>query len=204
MKPKVAVVGRDSSEEMFLKRGWELVSLLGGEPDLIQFTGGEDVGPALYGQKRNPHTYTNPYRDAKEVEIYKTYLGKAAFAGICRGGQLLNVLNGGSLYQHVDNHQRGHIALDIESGGEVLVSSVHHQMMIPPPEGRVLLVARQSSVRYVEENAIKRAENEDDVEAVFFEKTRSLCFQPHPEYHRFDHPCQDLYFHYLKHHLNLG
>ena len=54
---KVLVVGRDLSENMFSRRGWKVVNILGGEtPDLVQFTGGEDVDPALY--KHSKHSST--------------------------------------------------------------------------------------------------------------------------------------------------
>jgi len=34
----------------------------------------------------------------------------------------------------------------------------------------------------------------NDVEAMHHKETRSLCYQPHPEYFSKDHGCQSLYF----------
>lgn len=205
--PKVAVVGRDLSERMFLKRGWKLVDLLGGEtPDLIQFTGGEDIDPSLYGHAKHSSTRSNPKRDAYEASIYHSMVGKTVFAGICRGGQLLNVLNGGKMFQHVDNHGYDHMALDLVEGKEVLVTSTHHQMMIPGPDSVVLMTAERSKVRWLEQEQqiVDREKGDVDVEAIFYPNTKSLCFQPHPEYLDVGQEGQEIYFDYLKNFLNLG
>lgn len=204
---KVAVVGRDLCESMFVKRGWQLVDLLGGEePDLIQFTGGEDVDPALYRHAKHNSTRSNPKRDSYESQIYHSYLGKTAFAGICRGGQLLNVLNGGTMFQHVDNHGGDHIAYDLIGDKEVKVTSTHHQMMRPGPNSVLLMTAERSTVRWLEQDAqlVDREKGDVDVESIFYPDTASLCFQPHPEYLSVGNPGQEIYFEYLKTFLNLG
>jgi len=204
---KVAVVGRDLCENMFSKRGWELVNLLGGEvPDLVQFTGGEDVDPSLYGHARHPSTRSNPKRDAYEAQIYHNLRGKTAFAGVCRGGQLLNVLNGGKMFQHVDGHGWDHIAKDLISGKELEVTSTHHQMMIPGDAGVVIMTAEKSTVRWLEQVPAHpdRKVGEVDVEAILYPNTQSLCFQPHPEYLSAGEEGQEIYFDYLKKFFNLG
>lgn len=206
-QPKVLVVGRDLSESMFSRRGWKVVNLLGGEtPDLVQFTGGEDVDPALYKHAKHSSTRSNPNRDAYESQIYHGFLGKAAFAGICRGGQFLNVMNGGTMFQHVDNHGGDHIAYDHVSDKEVLVTSTHHQMMIPGPNAVLLMTAKRSTVRWLEQEAqmVNREKGDVDVEALFYPETNSLCFQPHPEYLSIGEAGQEIYFDYLKNFLNLG
>lgn len=206
MANKVLIVGRDGMiENMFLRRGYKLVRALGGEePDLIQFTGGEDVSPALYGHKRHPSTYSNPARDEAEVNIFHTFVGKVPMAGICRGGQLLNVLSGGTMYQHVDQHGRYHMAKDEVSGKELMVSSTHHQMMNPGQEAEVLMVANESNVRWLEEKKILRDPEAPDIEALYYKETNSLCFQPHPEYLDIGEPGQEIYFDYLKKFCNFG
>lgn len=204
---KVAVVGRDSCEHMFLKRGWKLVDLLGGDtPDLVQFIGGEDVDPSLYGHSRHPSTRSNPKRDAFESHIYQSMRGKTHFAGICRGGQLLNVLNGGTMFQHVDGHGWDHVATDLLSGRDVQVTSTHHQMMLPGPAGEVVMTAAKSTIRWLEQSSShpNREGGDVDVEAIFYPDTQSLCFQPHPEYLSVGEDGQEIYFEYLKNLLNLG
>lgn len=56
------------------------------EADVILFTGGSDVTPSFYGEARG--SYTGPCdlaRDKEERELFKTYVGKKQFIGICRG-----------------------------------------------------------------------------------------------------------------------
>ena len=71
--------------------------------DGILFAGGNDVNPILYGEQ--PSEYTIDFsdkRDSVELELLKwTVRDKKPMLGICRGMQLWNVLNGGSLYQHI-------------------------------------------------------------------------------------------------------
>lgn len=203
--PKVLIVGNDALiAKMFLKRGWQLVDYLGGDPDLVQFTGGEDVDPSYYKEGKHPSTYSNPRRDAQEASIYNDMLGKVPMAGICRGAQFLNVMNGGKLWQHVNYHatMHGHMASCHHTGQELVVTSTHHQMMIPTDFARVLLTANIAEVKQgydtQEVGGIK-----PDVEAVFYDQSKSLCYQPHPEYVTINSPCQNLYFQYIKDLLGL-
>jgi len=79
-------------------------------------------------------------------------------------------------------------------------------MMIPAPEGQVLMIAARSKVRWLEQESqiVDRAAGDVDVEAVFYPETRSLCYQPHPEYLSPGEDCQEVYFDYIKQHLNVG
>ncbi|MCD7919961.1 MAG: gamma-glutamyl-gamma-aminobutyrate hydrolase family protein, partial [Clostridiales bacterium] len=63
--------------------------------------GGHDVSPALYQQPRSPHCGpTCPARDRLETALYARALAEGKpVLGICRGIQLINVLQGGTLYQ---------------------------------------------------------------------------------------------------------
>lgn len=196
--PKVFVVGSDFSvRNMFLRQGWTLVDNIDEAVSLIQFTGGEDVDPSYYGETRHPRTYSNPKRDAAEAAIYNEWVGKVPMAGICRGGQFLNVMNGGKMWQHVNNHALSgtHEAFCRVSETPVQVTSTHHQMMIPAPQGKVLLTA---SVATQYETATTLIEGGmDDTECVLYMDTSCLCFQPHPEYVDINHECQTLYFKYL-------
>lgn len=203
---KVLVVGGDGLiESMFLRRGFTIVNRLGGEdPDLVQFTGGEDVSPSLYGHVKHPSTFSNPRRDEMEVNIFHQFVGKVPLAGICRGGQLLNVLNGGTMYQHIDQHGRYHKAIDVETKQEIPVASTHHQMMSPTPEAQVLMEAFESNIRWIEERKVLRDPEVPDIEALYYKETNSLCFQPHPEYLDLGDPGQEIYFDYLKKYSNIG
>jgi putative glutamine amidotransferase len=69
----------------------------------IMLSGGNDLNPALYGETPNEHTEDfSEERDAQELKLLEWALedDKPVLA-ICRGLQLINVAQGGSLYQHI-------------------------------------------------------------------------------------------------------
>lgn len=202
---KVLVVGGDHLIElMFLKRGWELCRE-GDTPTLVQFTGGEDVSPTYYGEDYHPATYANPTRDEWEMRLFQRFKAQGIpMAGICRGGQFLNVASGGGMWQHVDRHGGDHMAEDAVFNKEVLVTSTHHQMMRPSPLAQILLTAspRRSTFRQ-DGFGNSFTEGHEDIEAVFYEHSKALCYQPHPEYVEYEDECQNLYFDYLEKFLNL-
>ncbi len=198
---RVNIVGGDYSiAQMYLRNGWTVVSPLE-DADLIQFTGGEDVHPSYYKEEKHPQTYANPSRDAAEWLVYKEHLGKTPMVGICRGAQLLNVFNGGKLWQHVTkhNHSGFHKAFDLTKSSPVTleVTSTHHQMMIPASDAVVLMTAEQMGSK--EGFSSKEVGGvSPDYEALFYPTTRSLCYQSHPEYLTdINHPCQTTFFDYI-------
>lgn len=201
---KVFIVGSKMGvARIFQAHGWEVCSSIK-EADLVQFTGGEDVSPSLYGEVAHPKTYCNPDRDAKERIVFDlcVKMGKP-MAGICRGGQFLNVMCGGRLWQHVNNHASNglHEVLDEESGEVFWATSTHHQMMIPNALGKVICTASESSFKENMKNGGIRSiypgkHSYMDVEVVHYDKPKAFCFQPHPEYHGQD-KLADIYFNYL-------
>jgi putative glutamine amidotransferase len=116
--------------------------------DAVVFAGGADLDPGLYGEE--PHAETTglrPERDAAEVPLMRSALGRdLPVLGICRGMQLLSVLRGGSLVQHLPDavgHERHRPARGVYGlhevrlergsrvhrilGDRVSVPSYHHQ-----------------------------------------------------------------------------
>ena len=168
---------------LFSRLGHNIVMDIG-KAELVVFTGGEDVTPRYYDAKGHQRTHNNPYRDAREAMIFEDALSrKLPMVGICRGGQFLNVMSGGSMYQHVESHCGSHEITDVLTGETVLVSSTHHQMMKPSEKG--LLVASSTlmgSREWYEGEVFKKDTSNEDIEVVFYQHTRSLCFQPHPEF----------------------
>ncbi|MDI3314342.1 MAG: gamma-glutamyl-gamma-aminobutyrate hydrolase family protein [Mycobacterium sp.] len=71
--------------------------------DALIITGGSDVDPARYGQL--PHQATDEprgVRDAWEFTLLECALRRRLpILGICRGAQVLNVVLGGTLHQHL-------------------------------------------------------------------------------------------------------
>lgn len=174
--------------EMFVKRGWK-VTFKENEADFIVFHGGADICPILYGEKPvtecgGPHLD----RDRLEVRVFNKYRHHKPFIGICRGAQMLNVLNGGRLWQHVNNHTNDHEVEDW-TGKTYKVTSTHHQMMIPANDGVVYATASEATLKKADgviKHIVPDQQLEDDDEVVIYygatDKLFSYCFQPHPEY----------------------
>ena len=171
------------------------INFLTKEPDFVAWMGGVDISPDIYGEDMHQNTQSpNKQRDAREIELWHKYKHLPKW-GICRGAQLLNCLNGGKLYQDVDNHAgRNHVVSDYK-GRNVVVCSVHHQMMIPPSEGKILAWSHGVSTyrdRYNEGDAGPAKEPE----VVFFPEDKALCFQAHPEFG--PSSCTDYFFQLVK------
>ena len=175
----------DSSSPWFLSLGLEETLSLN-QADIIVFNGGADIGTEIYNEQ--PAVRGVPreasLRDRNEIAIFKEYKSKFKL-GICRGSQLLNCLNGGTLWQDVNNHGRSHNIYDLQSGLICEATSTHHQMMRPNLEtGQVIAVAKKATTKIsYKDNWFKLGREEPyDTEIVWYPHTRSLCIQGHPEY----------------------
>jgi len=144
--------------------------------DGLLLTGGPDVTPARYGQER--HALTDEGDD--RMEYAEAYLARRALddglpiLGICRGQQMLTVVAGGTLHQHVADAVGGDIAhpdylhprdytghtvrvvpdsrLAQAVGREdVPVNSMHHQAICTlPPAFKAVAVAPDGVVEAIE------------------------------------------------------
>lgn len=79
---------------------------LAGADALVLSGSTSDVNPRMYGAAADPRTVvTDLTRDLRDAAALRTALASdLPVVGICRGAQLLSVLFGGSLTQHVDDH----------------------------------------------------------------------------------------------------
>src|SRR3989304_675003 len=84
----------------------------------LVLTGGVDVDPHLYGERRGPRTERpNKPRDAHEMRLLQQALERdLPVLAVCRGPQFLNVALGGS---------------PRPAGRELKVNSRHHQAVTP-------------------------------------------------------------------------
>ncbi len=205
------IVGKDEViANMFVNRGWTRVEKPLPET-LVVFTGGEDVSPELYGEERHPTTGNSLRRDTLEMLEYHRYLEHNK-VGICRGGQFLNVMNGGRMWQNVNNHALydTHDLIDLTSGEIIPVTSTHHQMMRPKINAIWIATAKEATKLETADEVVDVSGHEPDFEldfdgdevevwdceVVLYDESNSLCFQPHPEYGI--KPCEDYFFNTLK------
>lgn len=159
------------------------------EADAVFFVGGADVNPMLYGEDPHRTTHYDNRRDVEDMYAWRMAKDKLKI-GVCRGGQFLNVMNGGKLWQNVDNHGVTHELTDCFTGEKVMVSSTHHQQFRPAMNGIVVAIARESNNKEAAGQVWKYQKNGTpmdnyfarDHEVVWYPETQSLCFQPHPEY----------------------
>ena len=90
-------------------------------------TGGIDIEPGLYGESSNysngPDVYQHE-RDLFEEKIYRYALAKSSpVIGICRGMQLINVLEGGKLIQDLgEQGNEVHRKIDIDKQHAVSIA----------------------------------------------------------------------------------
>ncbi len=116
--------------------------------DGLILSGGADIDPDHYGADRHPETtITQPERDRAELALLEGALAREMpVLAICRGMQMLNVVHGGDLYQHLPElvghaghretpgvFSRHDVRLEPESrvagllGEHAVVHSSHHQ-----------------------------------------------------------------------------
>jgi putative glutamine amidotransferase len=161
--------------------------------DGFLFTGGYDITPVCYNEKKSPQCgFTYIERDKSETTLFQEALlrlDKPVF-GICRGIQLFNVILGGVLYQDIPSEFHSAIKLEhnqsppydvpvhkvkLKENGllhrmletsEIAVNSCHHQ-------GIKILSDRLESLALAEDGL---------VEAVCIpDKTFAVAVQWHPE-----------------------
>lgn len=163
------------------------------EYDTVMFTGGADVTPKFYGEDRiHPKTRYNTFRDNLEMDMF-TYCKRRGmnFIGICRGAQLLCVANGDTLIQHTTGHTNKTHKIVTNSGKIIETVGDHHQMM-RPYNGELLAHAIDFSFTY--ENGKEKQSpffNKQrrivEPEVVWYEVSKSLCVQFHPEWAEENH-----------------
>ena len=105
-------------------------------------TGGVDVDPALYGAEYHPEMPgTRPERDRAEAALVAGALERdLPLLAICRGSQLLNVLRGGDVIQHLDEEP----AVDVHGNGAGV--TVEHELAVKSGSRLAALVGESTVV----------------------------------------------------------
>lgn len=149
----------------------------------VVFTGGRDINPRKYGERKHPRTNLLYSKKAKSDEILmKLSLEmKKNVLAICYGCQLLNVTLGGTLYQHIPSlkftgsahktegkmHRVELIGILREMIGKekIMVNSYHHQSVNKVGHGLEVVARSEDSL----------------VEGISFRDKFVLGVQWHPE-----------------------
>lgn len=186
--PNIHIIGGSQYFRPFLPHG----SITTGKADIkyadaVVFTGGEDVCPLFYGEEEvHPSTRYNYERDMLEAHIFtKARARGLPMFGICRGAQLLTVLNGGKLYQHVTYHAiSSRHSITTADKKKLDVTSTHHQMMKPWKTEHELIAwsTYPLSTTYQDGELNESEEPVVEPEIVYYPKTLSMACQYHPEY----------------------
>lgn len=154
------------------------------------FSGGDDYPPELYGADKHPET-TLVHKRRSDMDVYlarKVMQTNKPVLAICGGIQLINIICGGKLIQHIDNlemhnkksrtQDRKH-KIEIEKDSllysifgkdEITVNSAHHQVIDPLHIGNGLRITSRAPDEIVESLELK-----NDLGRFF------LAVQWHPE-----------------------
>lgn len=164
------------------------------DADVVVFIGGEDINPELYNEKPHRTTYFTEERDFTEQFYYRKALAaRKPMFGICRGAQFLHAMNGGKLWQNVNNHGgRSHVIYDIDQDKYVEATSIHHQMLRFNDALELVAVCNEQVATSFEAEGefvtIDKDEDDDrysgielEIEAGAYNATRCFFVQGHPE-----------------------
>ncbi len=157
--------------------------------DGLLITGGSDISPLLYGAEQEEKTVCDPERyDRSDISLYRAFsaAGKPVL-GICRGIQLINAAEGGTLIQDIpsaigsEHNQRNIPESDLVNG------TAHPVSFVP---GTVLygLFGKRSRINSFHHQAVDTPADAFQVSAYApdgiieaIEKDRTLAVQWHPE-----------------------
>lgn len=100
--------------------------------DAVIVAGGPDVEPSLYGEPRHPRTGPRAReRDQWELAVLRAAIGSGTpVLAVCRGMQLLNVLYGGTLVQHLPD--------TVGHDGHAVAPGVFADHVVTPVPGTLL------------------------------------------------------------------
>jgi putative glutamine amidotransferase len=163
--------------------------------DGIVFAGGGDVDPANWGAERHPATQTDPVRDAAELMLMRAALdADLPLLGVCRGMQIMAVVTGGSLHQHLPDligHERHRAAAGTDPLAADASAFGRHEVVVKSGTAARALLGPRLTVNSFHHQAVADPGNctisgwcpDDRVVEIIEERSRSFALgvQWHPE-----------------------
>ena len=143
----ISVIDRVGGTPLIIPPAGDMTKILDSIDGLV-VSGGPDLYPDNYGEEPESMTVEfYPDQDATEMSLIREAMARdMPFFGVCRGMQILSVMHGGSLHQHLDTTpgHEGHGGFDgVETehgvtakegsllaslmGTSITVNSAHHQ-----------------------------------------------------------------------------
>ena len=159
--------------------------------DGLLISGGKDISPMQYGEMTHPKCCeSDPEVDESQLAIIRGMLEQnKPILGICRGSQLLNVVQGGSLYQDIASQlpqAGGHVV-----GSNVLRWAPCHTVRLAQggllaslfgkKELRVNSFHHQGAARLGDKVVLEAVAPDGMTEAFTIEGKKALAIQWHPE-----------------------
>lgn len=116
----------------------ELASQAGALVDRVDgllFSGGADVSPTSYGGDASTATgEEHPLRDRWELALYRAAVARGRpVLGVCRGTQLINVAEGGTLWPELHDRE----ASEQTHRSQQAYESLQHELILDDPEGEL-------------------------------------------------------------------
>ncbi|MNK15813.1 Gamma-glutamyl-gamma-aminobutyrate hydrolase PuuD [compost metagenome] len=164
--------------------------------DGLVLQGGIDISPGVYGEEPlpvNKNCATDPIRDRYELKLLKAFTTrKKPVLGICRGFQLMNIFNGGTLYQDLPTQRAGEV---YHNKPELYDEWLHNVAIHPegvlsplyPPAGQIVSIHHQGVKVLGKDLRIEAISDDGLIEA--FSGTKDNFYvgvQWHPEFHKED------------------
>ena len=162
----VSVIDRVGGTPLIIPPAGDMTKILDSIDGLV-VSGGPDLYPQNYGEEPESMTVEfYPEQDATEMSLIREAMARdMPFFGVCRGMQILSVMHGGRLHQHLDTTpgHEGHGGFDgvetehgvstspgslLESlmGKSITVNSTHHQGVADAGDLTVAAIAKHDGL----------------------------------------------------------
>ncbi len=154
--------------------------------DGLVLVGGDDIGSSHYGAE--PHVSSDPpntRRDAAELALLRGALERdMPLLGICRGFQLLNIVYGGTLNQHLDDVVDGAVhRVELGEWSNHEIETVGGRVQELVPSGTVIHSHHHQGIETVGAGLAATALAPDGTVEALEDPTKAFCLGVlwHPE-----------------------